>query len=74
MKKWLSIIGTIGLIATSTTTLISCNKEKNNENEASNQPDPSYNPQQPPENSNWKLINRDNFVKENNEKIINDIF
>ncbi|WP_158500731.1 lipoprotein [Spiroplasma kunkelii] len=36
MKKWLSIIGAIGLTATSTTTLISCNKEKNNENGASN--------------------------------------
>ncbi|WFG97137.1 lipoprotein [Spiroplasma citri] len=29
MKKWLSIIGTIGLTATSTTTLISCKKTKN---------------------------------------------
>ncbi|WP_162475943.1 lipoprotein [Spiroplasma sp. ChiS] len=32
MKKWLSIIGAIGLNATSTTTLISCKKENNNEN------------------------------------------
>ncbi|ALA98120.1 Spiroplasmavirus-related protein [Spiroplasma kunkelii CR2-3x] len=69
MKKWISIIGAIGLTATSTTTLISCNKENNNnENKENNKTKLSYNPQQPPENSNWKLINRDNFVKENNEK------
>ncbi|WFG97712.1 lipoprotein [Spiroplasma citri] len=57
MKKWLSIIGAIGLTATSTTTLISCKKENNNKNEEDNKPKPSYNAQQPPENSNWKLIN-----------------
>ncbi|APE75551.1 lipoprotein [Spiroplasma citri] len=57
MKKWLSIIGTIGLTATSTTTLISCKKENNNENGGEdNKPEPQYNPQQPPEGSNWKLI------------------
>ncbi|WP_338964373.1 MULTISPECIES: lipoprotein [unclassified Spiroplasma] len=32
MKKWLSILGTIGLTVTSTTTLISCEKPNNNEN------------------------------------------
>ncbi|WP_206750582.1 lipoprotein [Spiroplasma poulsonii] len=32
MKKWLSILGAIGLTATSTTTLISCEKPNNNEN------------------------------------------
>ncbi|ALA98141.1 Spiroplasmavirus-related protein [Spiroplasma kunkelii CR2-3x] len=57
MKKWLSIIGTIGLTATSTTTLISCNKKNNNnENKENNKPEISYTPQQPPEKSNWKLI------------------
>ncbi|WP_281042188.1 lipoprotein [Spiroplasma citri] len=58
MKKWLSIIGAIGLTATSTTTLISCEKsEKPNNNEENKPtPKPSYNPQQPPEGSNWKLI------------------
>ncbi|WP_348735905.1 lipoprotein [Spiroplasma endosymbiont of Ammophila pubescens] len=54
MKKILSILGVIGLI-TSTTTLISCEKPNNNEN-GGNKPEPWYNPQQPPENSNWKLI------------------
>ncbi|AXF96703.1 lipoprotein [Spiroplasma phoeniceum] len=68
MKKWLSIIGAIGLTATSTTTLISCKKENNNKNEEDNKPKPSYNAQQPPKDSNWKLIDKDNFVKENNEK------
>ncbi|AXF95908.1 lipoprotein [Spiroplasma phoeniceum] len=57
MKKWLSIIGAIGLTATSTTTLISCKKENNNENGGGdNKPEPQYNSQQPPEGSNWKLI------------------
>ncbi|KAF0850862.1 MAG: hypothetical protein EIB84_05270 [Spiroplasma poulsonii] len=32
MKKWLSILGTIGLTTASTTTLISCEKPNNNEN------------------------------------------
>ncbi|WP_338963595.1 lipoprotein [Spiroplasma endosymbiont of Sarcophaga carnaria] len=32
MKKLLSILGIIGLTATSTTTLISCEKPNNNEN------------------------------------------
>ncbi|AXF95764.1 lipoprotein [Spiroplasma phoeniceum] len=57
MKKWLSIIGAIGLTATSTTTLISCKKENNNENGGEdNKPEPQYNPQQPPEGSNWKQV------------------
>ncbi|WFH01135.1 lipoprotein [Spiroplasma citri] len=69
MKKWLSIIGAIGLTATSTTTLMSCKKENNNKNEEDNKPKPSYNPQQPnpqqpPKDSNWKLI--DDFVNEKN--------
>ncbi|WFG96545.1 lipoprotein [Spiroplasma citri] len=54
MKKWLSIIGAIGLTATSTTTLISCEKSKkpNNNEENKPTPKPSYNPQQPPKDSN----------------------
>ncbi|AXF95733.1 lipoprotein [Spiroplasma phoeniceum] len=70
MKKWLSIIGAIGLTATSTTTLISCKKENNNENGGGdNKPEPQYNPQQPPEGSNWKLINyKDVDINNNNEK------
>ncbi len=64
MKKILSILGTIGLTATSTTTLISCEKPNNNENGGGSKPEPSYNPQHkpPPENSNWKLIPRVNDV------------
>ncbi|WP_424526938.1 lipoprotein [Spiroplasma endosymbiont of Glossina fuscipes fuscipes] len=61
MKKWVSILGTIGLTATSTTTLISCEKPNNNENGGGNKPKP-WNPQQPPENSNWKLDNNPNFI------------
>nr|CAK98782.1 hypothetical lipoprotein transmembrane [Spiroplasma citri] len=66
MKKWLSIIGAIGLTATSTTTLISCEKSKkpNNNEENKPTPKPSYNPQQPPEGSNWKLIDRNSFDNE----------
>ncbi len=48
MKKLLSILVTIGLTATSKTTLISCKKPNNNENEGSNKTE------KPPENSNWK--------------------
>ncbi|PQP79519.1 hypothetical protein C6B38_00945 [Spiroplasma sp. ChiS] len=65
MKIILSIIGAIGLTATSTTSLISCQKPNNNENgEGDNKPKPSYNPQQPPKDSNWKLIDRSYFENE----------
>ncbi|ALA97795.1 Spiroplasmavirus-related protein [Spiroplasma kunkelii CR2-3x] len=71
MKKWLSIIGAIGLTVTSTTTLISCEKRNNNENRGNNKPELSYNTQQPPENSNWKLIDKNDreneFLKPNNK-------
>ncbi|UNF61918.1 lipoprotein [Spiroplasma poulsonii] len=53
MKKILSILGVIGLTTTSTTTLISCEKPNNNENGGNK---PTSEPQQPPENSSWKLI------------------
>ncbi|AXF96652.1 lipoprotein [Spiroplasma phoeniceum] len=66
MKKWLSIIGAIGLTPTSTTTLISCKKENNNENGGGdNKPEPQYNPQQPPEGSNWKIITDYNYFDNN---------
>ncbi|WP_425380522.1 lipoprotein [Spiroplasma endosymbiont of Stenodema calcarata] len=64
MKKWLSILGAIGLTATSTTTLISCEKPNNNENNGGNKPEPPYNPQQPPSESNWKLIDRTTAISE----------
>ncbi|WP_425377843.1 lipoprotein [Spiroplasma endosymbiont of Polydrusus pterygomalis] len=54
MKKILSILGTIGLTATSTTSLISCEKPNNIENKG-NKPEPKPKPQQPPKNNNWKL-------------------
>ncbi|QJU61835.1 DUF3688 family protein [Spiroplasma citri] len=67
-----SITGcTIGLTATSTTTLISCKKENNNKNGGGdNKPEPSYNPQQPntqqpPKDSNWKLITDYNSFENN---------
>ncbi|PQP78853.1 hypothetical protein C6B38_03520 [Spiroplasma sp. ChiS] len=70
MKKWLNIIGAIGLTATSTTSLISCQKPNNNENgEGDNKPKPSYNPQQPPKDSNWKLIGKNNYSNEIEKKL-----
>ncbi len=60
MKKLLSILGAIGLTATSTTSLISCQKPNNNENEEINKPE------QPPENSNWELV--DNISNEDATK------
>ncbi|WP_338963581.1 lipoprotein [Spiroplasma endosymbiont of Sarcophaga carnaria] len=56
MKKLLSILGVIGLTATSTTTLISCEKPNNNENGGGNKPTPEQ--QQLPENSKWTNIPR----------------
>ncbi|WFH00158.1 lipoprotein [Spiroplasma citri] len=58
MKKWLSIIGTIGLTATSTTTLMSCKKENNKDTKPIA---PTTKAQQPPEGSNWKLIDKNNI-------------
>ncbi|AXF96305.1 lipoprotein [Spiroplasma phoeniceum] len=68
MKRILSIIGAIGLTATSTTTLMSCKKE----NKKDTKPiAPTTKAQQPPEDSNWKLINFNNrkneFLKPNNK-------
>ncbi|WP_424527204.1 lipoprotein [Spiroplasma endosymbiont of Glossina fuscipes fuscipes] len=67
MKKLLSILGVIGLTATSTTTLISCEKPNNNENEG-NKPELPYNPQQPPIGSNWKLIPLDKLNRNPDNK------
>ncbi|WP_348735958.1 lipoprotein [Spiroplasma endosymbiont of Ammophila pubescens] len=63
MKKLLSILGTIGLTATSTTNLVACDKPKpnNNSENGNNKPEP----QQPPKNSNWKLFNNFNWLKNN---------
>jgi len=61
MKKILSFLGTIGLTATSTTTLISCEKPNNNENGGSNEPE------QPPKNSNWKVVSDYNWLKNNSD-------
>ncbi|KAI92758.1 lipoprotein [Spiroplasma melliferum] len=70
MKKLLSILGAIGLTATSTTSLISCEKPNNNENGGGNKPEPKPEPQQPPENSNWKVVNnsKEKLEKEFNSK------
>ncbi|WP_180951639.1 lipoprotein [Spiroplasma melliferum] len=70
MKKILSILGTIGLTATSTTSLISCEKPKsdnNNENGGNNKltPNTKPEPQEPPKNSNWKLITDYNSFENN---------
>ncbi|WP_281042193.1 lipoprotein [Spiroplasma citri] len=71
MKKWLNIIGAIGLTATSTTTLISCKKSEKTNNNENDKNTPTTKAQQPPEGSNWKLIdnnNRENeFSKPNNK-------
>ncbi|WP_348735067.1 lipoprotein [Spiroplasma endosymbiont of Ammophila pubescens] len=67
MKNLLSILGAIGLTATSTTTLISCEKLNNNENGGGNKPEPTTEPQKPPENSNWKLIDKKEFLNLNNK-------
>ncbi|WP_348736607.1 lipoprotein [Spiroplasma endosymbiont of Ammophila pubescens] len=56
MKNLLTILGTIGLTATSTTSLISCEKPNNSENGEDNKPEPTTEPEQPPVKSNWKLI------------------
>ncbi len=55
MKKLLIIIGAISLITSGSSNLIACNKNNNNESKENNKPK-TWNPQEPPENSNWKLI------------------
>ncbi|GAA6238961.1 MAG: hypothetical protein SPLM_10780 [Spiroplasma phoeniceum] len=58
MKKLISILGAIGLTATSTRSLISCEKPNNNEN-GDNKPEPTpepKKPQQPPKDNNWEEV------------------
>ncbi|RUO86409.1 hypothetical protein D9R21_03240 [Spiroplasma endosymbiont of Megaselia nigra] len=82
MKKLLSILGIIGLTTTSTTSLISCEKPNNNENEENNKPKPAPEPQQPPKNSNWELIDyptstiklRDLFKNPDNKWYVINLF
>ncbi|GAA6238661.1 MAG: hypothetical protein SPLM_07770 [Spiroplasma phoeniceum] len=61
MKKLLSILEAIGLTTISTTSLISCEKPNNNENGRDNKPKPEK-PQQPPVESNWKLVKNNGTV------------
>ncbi|ALA97466.1 Spiroplasmavirus-related protein [Spiroplasma kunkelii CR2-3x] len=67
MKKWLSIIGVIGLTATSTTSLIACKtlKSNNNSKNEGNKAETTLKPQQPPKDSNWKLITDYNYFDKN---------
>ncbi|QCO23818.1 Spiroplasmavirus-related protein [Spiroplasma melliferum] len=51
MKKLLSILGVCGLVGMSAN-LTACDKPNNNENGENNKPEPEL----PPKNSNWKLI------------------
>ncbi|UZQ30462.1 MAG: lipoprotein [Spiroplasma phoeniceum] len=71
MKNLLTILGTIGLTATSTTTLISCEKPNNSENGRDNKPE-----QQPPKNIKWKLVDinwqKDRYKFENEFKKLNN--
>ncbi len=65
MKKLLTILGTIGLTATSTTSLISCEKPNNNENGGGNKSKPKpEKPQEPLVESNWKLV-KNNYIQRN---------
>ncbi|GAA6238106.1 MAG: hypothetical protein SPLM_02280 [Spiroplasma phoeniceum] len=75
MKKLLSILGIIGLTATSTTSLISCEKPNNNENKLDNKPKPEK-AQEPPKDSKWKLVDinwqKDKYKFENEFKKLNN--
>ncbi|WP_257986855.1 spiroplasma phage ORF1-like family protein [Spiroplasma melliferum] len=66
MKKLLSILGVIGLTTTSAASLISC-ENPNNKNGGNNKPDEPWIPQQPPENSKWKLVDVNSKEKLKNE-------
>ncbi|WP_425377680.1 hypothetical protein [Spiroplasma endosymbiont of Polydrusus pterygomalis] len=57
MKKILSFLVTISLMGTSTTSLVACDKSDNNGNSKNNEPkEPKIKHEEPPGNSNWKLI------------------
>ncbi|MFW4371467.1 MAG: lipoprotein [Spiroplasma sp. hy2] len=55
MKKILSILGTIYLSTIISTNIIACNPTNENK-KLKNQTKQQFIPQQPPKNSNWKLI------------------
>ncbi|WP_422396885.1 lipoprotein [Spiroplasma endosymbiont of Polydrusus cervinus] len=62
MKKILSILAAITLIGTSTTSLVSCDKVTNGENKKDSKKEPNFKPELPPENGNWKLIDKNNSI------------
>ncbi|WP_253301691.1 spiroplasma phage ORF1-like family protein [Spiroplasma endosymbiont of Phyllotreta cruciferae] len=66
MKKWLSILGICGMISMSAN-LTACNKPDNNENGGDNKHDESWTPEQPPENSSWKIVDVSSKEKLKNE-------
>ncbi|WP_338954793.1 lipoprotein [Spiroplasma endosymbiont of Polydrusus cervinus] len=70
MKKILSILAAITLIGTSTTSLVSCDKVTNGENKKDSKKEPNFKPELPPENGNWKLIDKNNSI--NNDKFDNE--
>ncbi|MFJ1522145.1 lipoprotein [Spiroplasma sp. ald] len=63
MKKILSILGIISLSTIISTNIIACNTP-NKKNKPNKPIEPKFIPQQPPKNSNWKLIDRSNFINE----------
>ncbi|AXF96399.1 lipoprotein [Spiroplasma phoeniceum] len=67
MKRILSIIGAIGLTATSTTTLIGCEKSEKPNNNEENKPTTPTPVQQPPKDSNWKLVDNKDEEKNRNK-------
>ncbi|MFW4371466.1 MAG: lipoprotein, partial [Spiroplasma sp. hy2] len=64
MKKILSILGTIYLSTIISTNIIACNPTNENK-KLKNQTKQQFIPQQPPKNSNWKLVNDYNAFKSN---------
>ncbi|MBW1241344.1 MAG: hypothetical protein EIB84_00205 (plasmid) [Spiroplasma poulsonii] len=67
MKKILSILGTISLSTIISTNIIACNPTKEN-NKPNQTIIPQFISQQPPTNSNWKLVDnyQSEFSKKNN--------
>ncbi|WP_338954345.1 lipoprotein [Spiroplasma endosymbiont of Polydrusus cervinus] len=70
MKKILSFLGTITLIGTSTTSLVSCQNDNNKYKyyyDEKEQPTPTLT--KPLENSRWSLVNKNEYKNEFNKKI-----
>ncbi|WP_425378523.1 lipoprotein [Spiroplasma endosymbiont of Polydrusus pterygomalis] len=67
MKKILSILSTISLSTIISTNIIAC-KTSNTNNENNKPIESEFIPQQPPENSNWKLVNNYNQLETKNSK------